>query len=471
MNLATLAKQLCLDDDHSRSRDLSERYITLVCGHTFTVKALDRHCDMREYYYVGPIGHFIAPKLPSVTPQSPPTCPTCRGPITALRYGRITKHAALDILKQNIMRAMSTAIGILSPSVSSHMENLLTYQEEAREIEASIVKVKTLTRQSASFTQGGPLPETALDLGGMQRVHGLALEEARAWHQVVKDIVSTYQHVVKLATVRRPHVNTYEAALPTLLHLEAQDENRVRVTGSSDDPDATTRAIVDCLKAGQTRPQANVPFQVEAYFLSLTLRSLLVKIAQSRIEGLSKTSSNSNVVRHRALWTSFVSFLYDSCVADAEKAAVLATSCSMPRLATRAATLKLQFTFDGFKWKTVCERIELSCAGAFDAAARARLGGKATDYKRDLAQSFKDVEQAHLRALLPRTTAERLKEERQWLVESCRAKADTLERECTRLEETFALVDRAAVEHQVSVRERAVERQASSDKSSGCILA
>lgn len=89
------------------SSDISERLIRLGCGHMFTVETLDGHCKMSEYYEVDDMGQFVATKAPPISYQTPPTCPTCRGPIDALRYGRVTKRATLDILEQNVASTMS----------------------------------------------------------------------------------------------------------------------------------------------------------------------------------------------------------------------------------------------------------------------------------------------------------------------------------------------------------------------------
>ena len=467
--LVDLTTQLLLDDITSGSRNVKDRLITLTCGHTFTVQALDHHCGMREYYKVSQIGRFFAPKSPSITFQKSPTCPTCYGPITALRYGRITKRAAMDILEQNVARVTSTAIDELTLSVSGHASKLSEYQRQARVITThttSHAEGATLDKLniSKSLTKNGPLPETAFDLGAMQSVHGLTVQEARIWHHVVKDIVNTYQRVLKLANARGPHIDVYEAALATFLRIETQEGDRIRVS------DPIAQATVDH-KIGQSRPQADLPFRVEAYFLTLELRSLLVKITQSRIEGLSKTYGDINTARHRASWTSFVSFVYDSCIADAEKAAALAKACPTPRYVTRAAVLKLQFAFNGLRWKTMSEYSELLRSGALDGTARARLSQRATDYKGELMQSLKQIQVSHLCTQL-RQAEENLMDERKWLVENCDAKVKVLERECARLEEAFA--DRAGVDRQASVRAEettVVRREPTSDKSTGCIVA
>ena len=84
------------------SENISECLIRLACGHIFTVETLDGHCNMSEYYEIDLMGAFAATKAPPANYQTPPSCPTCHGPITALRYGRVTKRENLDILEQNV---------------------------------------------------------------------------------------------------------------------------------------------------------------------------------------------------------------------------------------------------------------------------------------------------------------------------------------------------------------------------------
>ncbi|KAI0316338.1 AAA domain-containing protein [Amylostereum chailletii] len=88
--------------------DIRERLITLQCGHLFTVETLDDHCGMSAHYEIGPKGEFLDVKAPPITHRMPPCCPTCQGPITALRYGRVIKRANLDILEQNAASTIST---------------------------------------------------------------------------------------------------------------------------------------------------------------------------------------------------------------------------------------------------------------------------------------------------------------------------------------------------------------------------
>ncbi len=438
-----------LEDVDLESTDVSDRLITLGCGHIFTVETLDGHCDMQAYYDIDPMGRFLALKSPPVNYQTPPTCPTCRGPITALRYGRITKRATLDILEQNVASTMSAALDKYSPSASEYASNISDYQELAKKLQVETkAEDNPVARKNISFTQNGPLAASAFDLEGMQTVHGILLEEARAWYKVVKDIVATYRHVVKIANTRGAHVKAYEAALSTLFRLEMQEiaEDPTRAT---DAPEPMALVIVD-RKIGQPPPKADVRFQIEAYFLSLELRSLLAQIAQSRVEGLSQTSNDPDAVQHRELWTSFISVLYDSCIADAEKAATIAKNSSASRQAARAQIHKLRFAFEAFRWKILCERSERFRAGALDTAERERLRRKVTNYKHLLPQSLKVLEQTYLRAR-PSETMDDLKKERKWLEDNCRTKIEAWERECAKLEE---FVDKGGFYQPMTLQER-----------------
>ncbi|TBU41804.1 hypothetical protein BD309DRAFT_964525 [Dichomitus squalens] len=422
-----------LEDVDLSSTDISDRLITLACGHIFTVETLDGHCGMHDYYDIDQMGQFLSTKSPPVNYQTPPTCPTCRGPITALRYGRITKRATLDILEQNVASTMSSALDECSPLISEYANNISDYQQQAKKLATEAGNEDESTkRKEISFTENGPLPASAFDLQAMQEVHGIPQEEARAWYQVVKTLVNTYRRVAKVAATRGAHVKAYEAALSTLFRLEMQAiaEDPARAT---DTPEPMALVIVD-RKIGQPPPKADVRFQIEAYFLSLELRSLMAEIARSRIEGLSVTSNDPDVTQHRELWTLFVSFLYDSCIADADKAINIAKNSSASRQAARATVHKLRFAFEAFRWTILCERSALFRAGALDKAERERLCRKVTNYKRLLPQISNLIEQTYIRSRPSQTTAD-LKKERQWMNENCRTKVEAWERECTKLEE------------------------------------
>ncbi|KXN87132.1 NFX1-type zinc finger-containing protein 1 [Leucoagaricus sp. SymC.cos] len=419
------------------STDLSERLISLACGHVFTVKILDGHCNMSSFYEIDGMGRFLSTKTPPINYQTPPTCPTCRGPITALRYGRVTKRATLDILEQNVAGTMSRALDKCNPGITEFTSTMAATQEQVKKLEfrSKGHSTKECKPKEISYVNvRGPLPASALDTEGMQKVHGIALEEAHAWYKNVKPIVVIYRHIWNVATIRGAHVKAYEAALATLYRLELE--------AITDDPERVTNApkhiayTIAQQKIGQPPPRANVRFQVEAYFLSLEIRVLIAQLAQARVEALPLTWSAKSPedAHHRGLWISFVAFLYRSCITDAEKAMVLATHSSAARQVARASIHKLRFKFELFRWEIMTQHSEMIRMSSFDVYTRDELSEKVKEYKRLMLQGSELVQNTYFGNLPSSLKPEDLIEERQWLDEICQKKVNAWQSECDKLE-------------------------------------
>ncbi|KXN82337.1 NFX1-type zinc finger-containing protein 1 [Leucoagaricus sp. SymC.cos] len=422
------------------STDVSERLITLACGHIFTVETLDGHCNMSAFYEIDAMGQFLSTKSPPVNYQTPPTCPTCRGPITALRYGRVTKRATLDILEQNVAGTMSHNLDDCNPAITEFTSNMPTAQEQVKKLVIQSNGDSTSERKSGepSYVDvHGPLLEHALNQDGMQKVHGIALEEARAWYKIVKPIVVVYRRIWKVATTRGAHVKAYEAALTTLYRLELQAiaDDPERVTNT---PEPLALVIVD-KKIGQPPPKADVRFQIEAYFLTLEIRVLIAQLAQARVEALplTATATNPDAMQHRGLWAAFVTFLYKSCIVDADKAIVLATQSSASRQVARASIHKLRFEFELFRWETMTQRLEMITKNSFDVDARDELSAKVKNYKYLMLQSYELVEKAYFENLPSKFKLADLIEEHKWLNKNCQKKVNAWRNECVKLEESI----------------------------------
>ncbi|KAI0667327.1 hypothetical protein C8Q78DRAFT_404096 [Trametes maxima] len=439
-----------LDEIDLESADVGDRLVTLACGHIFTVETLDGHCGMHDYYEVDPMGRYVSTKAPPVKYQSPPTCPTCRGPINALRYGRVTKRATLDILEQNVASTMSNDLDACRPAVEEFTAVLPVSQDFAKKLAVALPSEdqEVLAQETPTDSQNGPLPASAWDQLAMQKRHGLVLEEARAWNQIVKGILSTYRRVVRIANTRGAHVKAYESALATLFRLEMQaianDPSRATNT-----PEPDAFVIVDS-KIGQPRPKADIRFQIEAYFLSVELRLLVAQVAQSRIEALPVTSNDLAALRHRGRWTAFVGFLYASCVVDAAKARDLATHSSATRQAARAWVLAIRFEFEAFRWRMTCRREELLGAGLFDQKDRDELSAQVKEHKRSMMDSLRLLQQDYTRKR-PSKTMEDMKTERRWLEDNCCRKVEAWRNECDALED---FLSRGGFYQPLSLQER-----------------
>ncbi|KZT03360.1 uncharacterized protein LAESUDRAFT_366011 [Laetiporus sulphureus 93-53] len=431
------------------SHDTSERLITLECGHLFTVETLDGHCGMADYYEIDPMGQFIATKAPPVKYQTPPTCPACRGPITALRYGRVTKRATLDILEQNVASSMSSTLTNLSPSIGRISNSLDATQQLAKQLESDLESLPdNLIPRSASGKSNEPLDPDLLNQQSMNSIHGLSNEEAKAWYKIVKDLVLVYRQIVRVAKTTGAHVKAYEAALSTLYRLE-MDGITSDPSRETDTPEQTAFEIVN-VKIGQPPHKADTRFQIEAYILSLEIRFMLSQIASSRLEGLPVMSDNEAIMLHRQRWFAFVNFVLESCIADARKALLMAHRSSASRQAARCGVYILRAEFEQFRTQIVEERNELFRTGQLDDARRRELAAKVKGWSTNLLNVVSKYEGEYIRSRPSQNMAE-LKEELAWYKINCRRKIETWREECGSLER-FVLTDK--IYQPLSLQER-----------------
>ncbi|KAI0294246.1 hypothetical protein B0F90DRAFT_1758208 [Multifurca ochricompacta] len=402
------------------SDDSSERVIRLECGHIFTVETLDGHCNMSEYY-----------EAPPVDFQTPPACPTCRGPISALRYGRVTKRANLDILEQNVASTMSSALEQVSPAIEEFSAKLEAIpfspppEKDAEDLDHLVER-----RETHFGKEFEPLPHKAIQQGSMTAIHGLSKEEGQNWNKIVCDLLKLYKKVADVARTRGPHVQAYGAALATLYRLElaaiASDPER-----ACDKPEPLAMKEVN-KKIGQPPHKADTRFQVEGFLLSLELRYTLAEIAQSRIASLSTASREEEILRHASLWRSFVSFIYDSCIRDAEKARTIAEKSSASRLAARASVYVFRGELELFRFEILTTRTLLARGGGLDSDHRKELSSQAEQQAHMAAIGVQRLETRYIRSR-PTMNMEELKAERAWFAQNCRERVDKYVREYSAL--------------------------------------
>ncbi|KAH9170429.1 hypothetical protein EDB89DRAFT_1304426 [Lactarius sanguifluus] len=425
VDIVDFIMQRRLDEIDLSSDDISERLIRLECGHIFTVETLDGHCNMSEYYESDAMGVFTATKAPPVNFQTPPSCPACRGPITALRYGRVTKRANLDILEQNVASTMSSAIEEVGLEIEEFSRRLDSAKGEAKLI-TFYPPVLSAHRRARFGLESEPLPNEEISQASMTSVHGFSGEEGRAWNRVVCDLLKLYKKVVDVARTRGPHVQAYGAALATLYRLElsamASDPER-----ASDTPEPEAMTEVN-KKIGQPPHKADTRFHVEAFFLSLELRYTLAEIAHSRIEGLNVASRDEVVLRHERLWRSFVSFIYESCIRDAKKALDIAEKSSASRLAAQAGVNILRGKLELFRFEILAQRTLLSRRGLLSNGRRNQLSTKAQLEADTASLEMKRLEMTYIRSR-PVADTTGLRSERVWFTQNCGEKGDKFVKE------------------------------------------
>lgn len=445
--------QRTLGEIDSSSTDVSERLITLACKHAFTVETLDGHCRMAEFYDIDEMGRYLSTKAPPTGYQLPPTCPTCRGPITSLRYGRVTKRATLDILEQNVASNMSKVLESLNPDIERISDALAELHDAAKKLPCDMENIDDpAARREAWFIEGntGPaLAATFLDIGAMHNIHGLSTTEAKAWNGIVKDIVKVYRRAHILSTTRGAHNKAYEGALTTLyrLELDAIANDPLRAT---DTPEPVAlKAVVS--KIGQPPPKADVRFQIDASLTLIELRFMLAGIATNRIEGLPTTATHEAGVKHRQTWIGFVTFLYRSCLADAQKALHMAENSSASRQAVTCSMYVARADFERFRFQVMEDERNISKAGIqFIKEGRDRLGDNVKATRETIVRTAHEIRQQYIRRR-PVSSPDDLQAERQWFKQNY---DDKIERFVKELDDLESFIRKGDIYQPLSMQER-----------------
>jgi len=147
----------------------------------------------------------------------------------------------------------------------------------------------------------------------------------------------------------------------------------------------------------------------------------LAEIAQNRIEGLNTDAQDEDVTTHARLWRSYVSFLYESCIRDAEKALYLAQKSTASRLAARAEVHILRGKLELFRFEILTECALLVREGLLDATYREELSARAQQEAKTTATRVNTLEATYLHNH-PVTDMEELKAERAWFSQNCRGR-------------------------------------------------
>ncbi|PPQ89249.1 hypothetical protein CVT25_001328 [Psilocybe cyanescens] len=414
------------------SEDVADRLITLKCGHIFTVETLDGHCKMSEFYEVDEMGTYVRTRVPPVEYQTPPTCPQCRGPITALRYGRVVKRSTLDILEQNVASTMSRSLEKLGPDLEHVSKSLDSYKERAKSITSDTSNLGSISQdcKTAAIEKQEPVSKSLLDLSAMNSIHALSPQETRTWNTLVKPILDVYGRAQNIAMTRGAHVKAYEGALATLYRLEREAiANNPSIVTDSPEPMAL-RAVH--MSIGQPPPTADSRFQIEAYIHTLELRFMLAQVGLARIESLSSTATDELDVKHKKHWKAFVEFIYDSCVADSRKALAVAEKSSASRRAAKCKVFIMRSDFERFRFLTIVGTKSLKVSDPNFADNRERMAQQVSDTRESMIKQLSLYQREYTRSRPTGNKLSLLMEEWKWFKENC---ATTVQRFVDELEE------------------------------------
>ncbi|KAJ4474239.1 hypothetical protein J3R30DRAFT_649522 [Lentinula aciculospora] len=445
-----------LADIDLNSDDVSERLITLDCGHIFTVETLDGHCHMKDFYEVDEIERYLSMKAPPTEFQQPPTCPTCRSPITSRRYGRVTKRANLDILEQNVASNLVKALADVSPVVqilSSRIPNLETRMKDFKyevgdEVLPEVEKIQA-KREGILRKENEILSATLLTKNAMSKDHGIPTAEAKAWFDSISMFHAVYKKVARVVNTRPAHVRAYEAALTTLYRLELSElASDTSITNEVQHQNLAFQNVNK--KIGQPPHKADRRYQIEAFLVSVELRFMLGSLARARVENLPLTTNDEEQRKLRRLWVSFIDFLYHSCEEDCRKAITIAENSSSSRLAARSTALLMCSEFERFRFEIIQKRAE-----------KAIIPGEAESWKEELLQELHTrnsamhsflgkAESTYMRSRPTKDMAQ-VREERIWFHDNCRMRMDRCLNEFEELENHIV---RNTVYQAVSMQEK-----------------
>ncbi|KAL1748207.1 hypothetical protein HDZ31DRAFT_30258 [Schizophyllum fasciatum] len=424
-----------------RSYSLDQRVITLACGHIFTVETLDGHCQMSAFYEVvldpttGSVAGYIDVKAPPISYQTPPSCPTCRGPIAALRYGRVVKRAYLDIVERNVASQMSKALGAAAQDIAALDGRTSEFEGAVRAIKYTSV-TKTDTDLETTLTawndalvrtsEDEPTPPVLLDA---TKERGFGDTESREWRKIVKPLTDAYRKVTTVAVMKGPHVQTYQAALATLYRLELEG---IRHAGTSSTPEPDAMRCVDKL-IGQPPRKADMRFQVDAFLYSIEVRLRIAHIARVRCETIKNVvTTDSQENGHRRVWVRYIELLYESCYMDATAALDIANQSYASRQAVRCIVLTLRVSMEMFRFQVVVRRDHLRRECRYHGAVRQQLVDDIRTQEAAVRSTILSTEHKYL-AVRPIANSQERARELAWFAQNGHSKANKYIAEYTKL--------------------------------------
>jgi hypothetical protein len=210
-------------------------------------------------------------------------------------------------------------------------------------------------RSERSYSESPTNLSLSSVLRELEKRHGFSQKEAGVWNKIVKEINRVYEAMAGVASARSAHVKAYEAAMTTLFKLEMEAVAR---DPSKADGRTQQEVAFDAVNAkiGQPPHKADRKYHIEAFLLSIELRLMLAQIASARVAELPLISNEPDHRQHRQIWTTFVGFLYDSCIEDCAKAISLARSCSSLRQEARISMVDLRCNFEKVRFDALEQR-------------------------------------------------------------------------------------------------------------------
>lgn len=329
--------------------NLDERTITLSCRHIFTVETLDKVTELSKFYTRDSNLKWAASIWPDFTGKIRPrlVCPTCHGPISSPRYGRIIKQADLNILEYNIASVMSSELyaaqkafqdgrrGIEARLVSGINSTKATVLAHAalpndKQREDANRKQATLMGQNAD----GPTPAKLLSKY-LSKVHFVPSNQQVAWSDAVAPVLDAYTQVTRIFDKRSSYHIAYEVSLPAVDRNEPEKSDSL-LSALPTNPHHLPMQLAQIRLEDAPSPRTNKRFLIEAFWVVIEIHLFLARLAQRCSELLSARQNDA------ILWRKFAYFLLEQAKDNSKKALDMAQDSESHRKAVLCNLLLLR---------------------------------------------------------------------------------------------------------------------------------
>ncbi|KDQ16534.1 hypothetical protein BOTBODRAFT_107034 [Botryobasidium botryosum FD-172 SS1] len=307
---------------------LDQRTITLSCHHIFTVQALDEAVGISDFYARNESGGWSSTVVLTPGLKKLPLCPNCRAPITALRYGRAYKRAALDLLQYNSARGLSYTLQSIHSKIVGFRRSVAQGEIEkgAKRCKLDAKALPNARKWKASqaavreILNAQPTPLQAFDFSD-HRFHCISPPQSKLWAAAVKPLLVAYANAIAVTSTQSPNLAIFETSPPTL--------------------DEKTTASADI--------QGDQRYKVEAYWATIEIRFLLAELAQAWLSVL-ETKRGAAVQEHCRLWSGFIHFILYSALGDAKVARELAVGLQAQQQIARSTVVLLRAELELFRF-------------------------------------------------------------------------------------------------------------------------
>lgn len=362
--------QMTLAEVVADATETDTRFITLACGHVFTVETLDGHVDFSQCYEVTQQGFRVGLKIPDTGAfTARPTCPTCRGPISSPRYNRVIKRALLDVQEQHAIKDASRDVHHARQIIAE-----IDFDEIKRAVKDTVTSISPPKhKRMPDRAQVNALLRLRPDdrfcivsdmfTEDLEKLFMISGRLNAGWRKVIDKPLRVYKQLGRIINRKElPHVIAYENAI-TKLHREEVDLARQRVTSSQSTKNTSEHHLVERamrvakMRVGAPFPRGEMRYKIEAIHETIKIRLAIAPIAEEfarllRIDPASlaatewnkkHVATNANAVAQK--FTIVSATILRSCRRDVDLAANLCKASDAKSLWLSTELLAVQTHF------------------------------------------------------------------------------------------------------------------------------